>query len=170
MIKRGDVEDKLLGGIKEQLLDPAFAKAMANRVRAVARQKPKAKSAGTALKTLDRQIKDLAETICEVGRSDILTKKLKDLESEKRQLAADVSAQKATPVNLLAGAADQWTKIVSNLEDLRHYAKPDEMDSARAAIREIVGEISVFEKDSHVFAKTKLSENVGFKTGAQKRT
>ena len=70
----------------------------------------------------------------------------------------------------LADAAEKWREIVSNLEDLRHYAKPDELDSAREAIREIVGEISVFEKDSHVFAKTKLNENMGFESGAQKRT
>ena len=44
------------------------------------------------------------------------------------------------------------------------------MDSARAAIREIVGEVLMVEKDSHVFAKTKLNENMGFKNGAEKRT
>ncbi len=44
------------------------------------------------------------------------------------------------------------------------------MDSARAAIREIVGEVLMVEKDSHVFAQTNLNENMGFNAGAEKRT
>ena len=41
------------------------------------------------------------------------------------------------------------------------------MESARAAIRDIVGEVLVVEQGTHVFAKTKLNENMGFKSGAE---
>ena len=44
------------------------------------------------------------------------------------------------------------------------------MESARAEIREIVGEVLMIERGAHVFAKTKLNENMGFNAGAQKRT
>ena len=118
---------------------------------------------------LDRQINDLAETICEVGRSDILTAKLRDLEGQRDRLASQVAAPRST-FNLVTGAQDKWREIVGNLEDLRHYATPDEVESARAEIREIVGEVLMIEKGTHVFAKTKLNENMGFNAGAQKRT
>ncbi len=48
-----------------------------------------------------------------------------------------------------------------------HYAKPDEIDTARESIREIVGEVVVLEKEFHVFAYTKFNENMGFKSGAE---
>ncbi len=172
MIKRADCEERLLSGIKEQLLDPAFAKEATRRVRAEARKQsaPTVKADPSARRrALDRQINDLAETICEGGRADILTAKLKELEAERHSLNAQISIAPSRS-KLLPGAADKWSEIVSNLGDLRHYARPDEMDSARAAIREIVGEVLMVEKDSHVFAKTKLNENMGFKNGAEKRT
>ncbi len=71
---------------------------------------------------------------------------------------------------MVTGAPDKWREIVSNLEDLRHYATPDEIESARAEIREIVGEVLMIEKGTHVFAQTKLNENMGFNSGAEKRT
>ena len=79
--------------------------------------------------------------------------------------------KKTTPTShLTTGAPEKWREIVGNLEDLRHYATPDEVESARAEIREIVGEVLMIEKGTHVFAKTKLNENMGFNDGAQKRT
>ena len=169
MIKKGDVEQKLLSGIKEQLLDPKFSKAMAREIRKRAWARPKAISHASELKKLDRQINDLAETICEVGRSDILTAKLRELEERRERLVSQVSST-ASVNKIVTGASDKWREIVSNLENLRHYATPDEMESARAEIREIVGEVLMIEKGAHVFAKTKLNENMGFNSGAQKRT
>ena len=169
MIKKGDVEQKLLNGIKEQLLDPEFSKAMAREIRRRAVSKPSNSTTKKEFSKLDRQINDLAETICEVGRSDILTEKLRDLEERKEWLTSQVAARR-TPSKLVTGASDKWHDVVSNLENLRHYATPDEMESARAEIREIVGEVLMIERGAHVFAKTKLNENMGFNSGAQKRT
>ncbi len=170
MIKKGDVEQKLLSGIKEQLLDPEFSKAMAREIRKRGRRPtPSNSTRKKDIAKLDRQINDLAETICEVGRSDILTEKLRELEGQRERLASQIS----TPMSaskLVTGAQEKWREIVGNLEDLRHYATPDEVESARAEIREIVGEVLMIEKGTHVFAKTKLNENMGFNAGAQKRT
>ena len=121
------------------------------------------------MKKLDRQINDLAETICDVGRSDILTAKLKELEAERQKLSAQNSGRRAVS-KFVVGTADKWREIVGHLEDLRHYATPDEVESARAEIREIVGEVLMIEKGTHVFAQTKLNENMGFYSGAEKRT
>ena len=169
MVKKGEVEQRLLSGIKEQLLDPDFAKAAAKRIRAEARQTIPKEASKAQLANLDRQIGDIAQTICDIGRSEVLSRKLKELESTRREILLRSEMRKA-PTNLAVGAAEQWIKIVSDLENLRHYAQPDEMESARAAIREIVGEVLMVEKDAHVFAKTKLNENMGFNNGAQKRT
>ncbi len=169
MIKKGDVEQKLLSGIKEQLLDPKFVKEVTRRIRASARRTPPKPTLASDIKKLDRQISDLAETICEVGRSNILTAKLRDLEEQRERLASQVSSV-ASATKMVTGAPDKWREIVSNLEDLRHYATPDEIESARAEIREIVGEVLMIEKGTHVFAQTKLNENMGFNSGAEKRT
>jgi hypothetical protein len=170
MIKRANVEDKLLRGIKEQLLEPAFVKAVTKRIRAEARKGVASNIDVThRVKKLDHQIRDLAETICEVGRSDILTAKLRELEAERQRLDTQIS-RASSPAKLLPGAADKWREIVSNLGNLKNYATHDEIGSARESIREIVGEVVVLEKDSHVFAYTKLNENMGLNSGAEKRT
>ena len=170
-IRKDKVEVGLLDDIKRQLLDPEFVKEITKRIRALARHTPSTRTPASDLKKLDRQISDLAETICEVGRSDILTAKLKKLEAERQQKAnvLDFSTRQTTP-NLFEGAADQWTKIVSNLENLHKYAKPDEVESAREALKGIIGEVTIVEDGPHVVAYPKLNNNVGYNSGAQKRT
>ncbi len=75
--------------------------------------------------------------------------------------------QKSVPIDLLADAADHWRGIVSNLENLNQYAKPDEMESARAALREMIGEVTVVEDDTGVIVYAKLSNDAVYKTGAE---
>ena len=151
-------------------MDPKFVKEVTKRIQAEARKPRTAKRRSTAdLKKLDRQINDLAETICEVGRSDILTAKLRDLEERRQELASQISTTSRSS-KIVTGADDKWREIVGNFEDLRYYATPDELESARAEIREIVGEVLMIEKGTHVFAQTKLNENMGFNAGAEKRT
>jgi len=71
-----------------ELLDPKVTKEMVLRIRAEARKLGKKDAGvGAGIKDLDRQVKDLADTIYEVGRSDILTAKLRVLEAERKQLS-----------------------------------------------------------------------------------
>ena len=142
MLRRDDVEGKFLAGIKAELLDPKVTKEMVRRIRTEARKLSKKDiGVGARIKDLDRQVKDLAETICEVGRSDILTAKLRALEVERTQLSK--RRDKSQIGNFVAGATNQWRTTVENLEYLGKVAKPHEMAEARAALRQLVGEITV---------------------------
>ncbi len=164
LIRKDTVEVEMLADIKAQLLEPGFAKEMTRRVRT---STPAKTTSASDLKKLDRQISDIAQTICEVGRSDILTKKLKTLETER----ADISRRSShSAIPLLAGAADQWKKVVSNLENLHKYARPDEVEIARNALRGIIGEVTVVEEKDNVVAYPKISGNIVYNSGAQKRT
>ena len=168
-IRKDRVESALLGDIKRQLLAPDFMKEITKRIRAEARKPAAERKPASDLKKLDRQINDLAETICEVGRSDILTAKLKELEAERQKLNAQVSSSPATS-KFLPGAAEKWREIVTNLENLNKYARQDEVDAARAALCGIIGEVTIVEEGPHVLAYPMLSKNVGYNSGAEKRT
>ena len=169
MIKRADAERKLLGGIKEQFLDPKFVKEVTQEIQRRARR-PKTRP-GTMKKQIaqvELQIQNVVDGIVAAGQSNALTTRLRDLEKRKAELEAISSSSPTSKI--ITGAESKWREIVGNLENLRHYATPDEISSAREAIREIVGEISVVEKGTHVFAQTMLNENMGLNSGAQKRT
>ncbi len=169
LIRKDTVEIQMLADIKAQLLEPGFAKEMAKGVRASARGTPAKTTSASDLKKLDRQISDIAQTICDVGRSDILTNKLKGLESERQQITSQLINSYPT-TNIVVGAADQWKKVVSNLENLHKYARPDEVETARSALRGIIGEITVAEEKDNVVAYPKISGNIVYNSGAQKRT
>jgi hypothetical protein len=166
-IRKDVIESRLLADLKRQFLDPEFVKAIAKQVRAQKLSDTSNSCDSEARRVeLDRQISDIAQTICEVGRSDILTAKLKELEAERQQVGA---AQPAA--FLTAGTSVQaWTKIVANLENLHKYAMPDEVETARAALRGIIGEVTVVEEKHHVVANPMLGHNVVYNSGAQKRT
>ena len=90
-------------------------------------------------KELDRQIADLADTICKVGKSDILTKKLRKLEGERLELSShNDDIQRASRVVPIGGDA-AWREVVENLESLHKYARPDEVAEAREALQGILG-------------------------------
>ena len=71
---------------------------------------------------------------------------------------------------LVTGAEGQWEALVADLENLREYATPDEVSSARGLLHEIIGEIEVKETTDGVFAYTRLNVASGYKDGAEKRT
>ncbi len=168
LLKRTNVEHNFLVGIKSQLLDPTVIKEITRRIQAETRKNSprSATDIERKLKELDRQINDLAETICEVGRSDIVTAKLKELEAERRSLNAQVSSV-ASAAKLLPGATDKWREIVVDLENPNKVAQPDEMDTARRALRDIIGEVTVVEEDTGVIAYAKLSNDAVYKHGAE---
>ena len=134
----------------------------------VTRRQDIGEDASLRRRTLDRQINDLTETICEVGRSDILTAKLKELETERQHLP--VRQDRSRPAVLITDAADKWRDIVVDLESLNQVAQPDEMETARRLLREIIGEITVVEDDTGVIAYPKISSDAVYKSGAEKRT
>ncbi len=114
---------------------------------------------------IDRQVSDLADTICEVGRSNIQTAKLQGLEEERLRLSRYTDKSRIS--DLVNGTASQWRATLENLENLGKVAKPDEMEDARSALREIIGEIKVVEENNGVLAYPRLSENAVCRNGAE---
>ena len=174
LLRREKIEDLLLTDIKRQLLAPDFVKEITKRIRAEAQKgshasDPSNQTVRAAHRRIDRQINDLAETICEVGRSDILTAKLKELEAERRSLREPVSSL-TTTAKLLPGATEKWREVVENLGNLNKVAKPHEMEAARKALRGIIGEVTVVEEGDHILAYPMISKNAVYKGGAEKRT
>ena len=163
-IFRPMVERKLLGGIKEQLLDPKVVAAMSKEIRKLART-PKRDIKGE-IKKLDEQIENVVDSLVVLGSSAALTAKLRKLEEQREVL----SNQRPVTTDLITGATEKWCEIASNLENISDYAKPDEVTEARRLVREIIGEIEVKETTDGVFAYTKLNAASGYKAGAQKRT
>ena len=81
-----------------------------------------------------------------------------------------MNAQVSSPTSLsklLPGATDKWREVVENLENLNKYARQDEVDAARNALRGIIGEVTVVEEGPHVVAYPMLSKNVGYNSGAE---
>lgn len=101
-----------------------------------------------------------------MGKSEVLTAKLRELEKQKRTLAQQAPRVPA----LTTGAADQWHELVTNLENLGKYARPDEMEIARTVIHDYIGEVSVVEDANGVYGLVRMSNGAGYKSGAQERT
>ena len=154
LIRKDTVEFELLADIKRQLLEPNFVKEVTRRIKSELRQNPEERVSLPDIEVLDRQIGDIAQTICDVGRSDILTMKLQDFEDRRLALAQDLDRNaNGVDFSALANASDKWREIVTNLENLHKYAKPDEVEAARQALSGIIGQV-----------------NVVYNSGAQKRT
>ena len=163
-LPRTEVETTLLQGIKAQLLAPKVAKERERQIR-LASRKPSGPDPKVELAAIDKQIADLADTIIAVGKSEVLTAKLRELEKQKRALA-----QQAPRVPALTTGAPISGALVTNLENLGKYARPDEMEIARAVIHDYIGEVSVVEDASGVYGLVRMSNGAGYKSGAQERT
>ncbi len=168
LIRKDVIEIELLADIKRQLLAPEFAKEMAREIRKRVDDRPPSTTKKDIAK-LDRQIQNVVDSLTAAGQSDALTAKLRDLEERKATLASDLE-QISTPVDLCSGAQDKWREIVSNLENIHKYAKPDEVEIAREALKGIIGQVTVAEEKHHVVAYPMLGNNVVYNSGAQKRT
>lgn len=70
------------------------------------------------------------------------------LEREPLQFRTEDSAV----VDLAVAAGEQWTKVVSKLENLHQYALPDEVETARDALQGIIGEVTIVEEGPHIIA------------------
>ena len=68
---------------------------------------------------------------------------------------------------MATGAADQRRELVANLENLGKYARPDEMEIARAVIHDYIGEVLVVEDARGVYGLVRMSNGAGYESGAQ---
>ncbi len=81
--------------------------------------------------------------------------------SERHGISTVTSSSK-----LMAGAGDKWREVVSNLENLHKYARPDEVETARLALHGIIGEITVVEEKHRIAAYPKLGNNAVYYSGS----
>ena len=119
---------------------------------------------GAELVAVDKRSADLADTIIAVGKSDVPTAKLCELEKRKRALVQEKTA--AVPT-IVTGGAEAWTEIVASLAQVGDKMTPDELEAAREIVHGYVGELSVVEKGDGVFGYTRLKSRAGYKSGAQ---
>ena len=164
-LPRAEVETTLLHGIKAQSLAPKVVKERERQIRIAAR-KPTEPDPKVELAAINRQIAALADTIIAVGKSEVFAAKLRELEKQKGALAQRAPSAPAWTT----GAAEQRRELVANLENLAKYARPDEMEIARAVIHDYVGEVSVVEDARGVYGLVRMSNGAGYKSGAQERT
>ena len=181
-LPRSKIESKLLAGIKEQLLAPSVLaevkKRAKTRLREIIRKKvpvERLRSLQARLRTLDKNINDIADTIIDVGKSNTLTERLAELEKKKAKAQVELARvsddySKITVMPLNVGRS--WRRIVSDLEHLAQSPEIDRetLDQGRRALHELLGPIRITEDESGVFAYASLSNSVVYKDGAQKRT
>lgn len=70
-------------------------------------------------------------------------------------------------IPLIAGAANKWNAVVSDRENIRNFAKPFKVETARGLLRKIIGEVEIREESDGVFAYTKLNAVGVYKGGAE---
>jgi hypothetical protein len=135
------------------------------RVQAEARKGEPRTDFGADLAKLDKQIADVADTIIAMGKSDVLTAKLRELEKRKRMLAQE---RAATVPTIVTGGVEQWTEIAANLARIGDKMTPDELETAREIVHDYIGEVSVVEEGEGVFGYVRLAKpRAGYKSGAQ---
>ncbi len=162
-LKKSVVESQLLAGIKDQLLQPNVVKKIAKQARTEARRLSQGtEDRSEQMKGLDRQIADLADTIIEIGKSDVLTERLRKLEKQKEAISRQASREIRT---VLPRITDRWRELVTNLEALPTLAKPDELETARSVLHDLIGTVSIVEDGDHVFADTMLCGGTGYNSG-----
>ncbi len=155
-IRRELAEGKLLAGIKSQLLDGKVTRQMAQEIQKRAKSDSTTRtSAKKQIAEIDRKIQNVVDSLEAVGQSEALSDKLMELEDRKQELAPLLAL--STTSIIVPGAADKWREIVNNLENLREYAKPDEMETARGLLREIIGEVIVKEEPDGTYAYPTIS-------------
>lgn len=137
---------------------------MAKQIRKQAKA-PK-KDYRAEIREIDGQIDNVVQSLAAVGSSQALTDKLSELEAEKERL----TALRPAPTQMVTGAERKWKEVISDLGNLKDYAKPDEVETARGLLREIVGEVVVKETGDGTWAIPCLSTDSVYIYGAQGET
>ena len=93
-----------------------------------------------------------------------MTAKLKKLEKEQSELTLNL-ANAPLMAYLTAGADTAWREVVENLESLHKYAKPDEVEEARQALKGIIGEVTILEEGERILAFPRIGNTLIYKSG-----
>jgi DNA invertase Pin-like site-specific DNA recombinase len=159
-VRRDILEARLLAPIKAELLSPAKLEDIQRRVAIKIAGKPNAKDNAPRMKQLRDQIGNLADAIA-VGAlkaSPALAERLTTFEAELAHLNAQTAKSRCRVIDFPTKLAQRFNKLVDGLE--QNLAR--EPHRARAALREICGEIPVFphESGSYLVARLGLSDTL----------
>lgn len=145
---------------------------MARQVRARLRQMEQPDRSGlkAELVRLEKQISNVVDTLSAVGRSGALTTKLQQLESEKARIEATISAA-AKPPRIVPNVEKVLRERITTLEQMPRdaVADPALMEKARAAVKALLGSVSVVEEGDAIFAEVDFGRAY-INHGAEKRT
>ncbi len=157
-VRQSIVESRLLAPIKTDLLSPEILEGIRKRVAQKIAAKPKAVDNAPRIGVLKGQIENLTDAIASgaLKASPALAARLNAAEAELVQLMAQATKPTAKLIDIPARLTSRFEKLVDQLEE---YLGRDP-NRARAALREICGEIPVFPHESgdYLVAKLGLSE------------
>lgn len=170
VINRRKAEERLLEGIKSELLATKNVKAMAAKVRSQVKQPPDRAKLRAELARLDKAIENCIDSIAQVGGSEALHTRLRTLEADKARVAAQIDAAGKT-ARLVPNVEKLVRERLQALENVpREDAPADLKEKARAAVQDMLGgHVTVVEDGEHVVAEVDLGRMV-YKHGAQERT
>src|SRR5690606_25183361 len=102
---------------------------------------------------VEKQLQNVVETLSEVGRSDALTAKLRQLEQEKVRVKAQLAAD--APVRMVPNVEKVIRDRIKMLEDLPRDPMTDAAltEKARMAVKAVLGNVTVIEDGEHVVAE-----------------
>lgn len=157
-VRKDILESRLLVPIKTGLLTPERVAAIEQRVNHKNAQRPKLIDNAPRIRELREQIGNMTAAIASglLKASPALAERLGSAEAELGRLTAQTVKPTARIIDFPARLNAQFNKMVDKLEE--HLAR--DPNRARAALREIVGEIPVFPHESgkYLVAKLGLSE------------
>ena len=150
-VSRRDAEMRLLSTLRDDLLSPSAVASIQAEVSRLVRERSadamRDRQASQAkLSTLDRDIGNLVDAIAVAGMSDTLRKRLAETEAERSRLQIAVSAVTHPDIPSIL------TRYRALLADLPAALKR-EPGKARAALREILGEVRLFAKGPEVWSE-----------------
>jgi site-specific DNA recombinase len=157
-VRRDILESRLLVPIKKSLLTPERIAAIEQRVNQKHAKRPKIVDNSARIRELREQISNITDAIASglLKPSHALGERLGGAEAELARLTAPAVKPTARILDFPARLKARFNKMVDKLEE--NLAR--DPNRARAALREIVGEIPVFPHESrkYLVAKLGLSE------------
>lgn len=152
--KRTETDARLLALVRDTMLNPAAIAEMHAQFKAALRA-VRSGSAGSReatakrLRDVDAEIARLVDAIAAVGVSDALAARLKAAEAEKAKLASQAPARpSAAAEQMIEDAMARYKRQILDLQG----ALRDDVASARALLRELLGEITLTQDGTGVYA------------------
>lgn len=171
-LPRLKVERELLAGVKAEYSAPGVIKELSKRVRAQLKDRKQPDRSGLSrdMKLIEKQIDNVVDSLSTLGKSKALTTKLQQLELDRATIQAKL-AHKPEPVAFVPDIGGRVRKVIEGLEHLPEHPQRDDelMQKARAALRDLLGDVKVIEEAGAVFAQIEMGRAC-ITHGAEKRT